>query len=350
MRLFVMTACAATLAIPSAVSAQAVEPDTHVQWLKRPTIETLMGVWPTAALKSGKGGYALISCTVNVLGRPVDCSVVEETPASAGFGAAALAMTPQLLFKPATKDGKPVPESGVRIPVRFPSMDAPTGSRIPGPDPNASIPVRVVSVPQWELAPTVADVAAAYPAKAAAAKLGGSVALQCSLTRTGGLTQCATLREEPFNQGFGSAAKRLARKFVSPSVDATGKSLAGAMVQLPVTFAPNVLEGSPFVTRPKWVSMPTAGDLDGILPEAAAKAGKVKARVVLACTVAQGGVLEACAVETEEPAGVGYGEATLRLARAFRLTTWSPDGVPTVGARIRAPISYDFSDTVAAAR
>jgi TonB family protein len=337
----------ALLAPGAALSAD--EPDVAPNWLSKPSLEDLVSVWPAASLQSGKGGRVQMSCTVNLLGRLMDCSVVEETPAGAGFGAAALAMAPQFLMKPAMKDGKPV-LSQVRIPIRFPDMGAPVGSSIPGAGMQALPTVRVLSVGRWERAPSVADVVSAYPPKAAAEKLGGLAALDCAFTRTGELTDCAIAREEPPGRGFGSAARVLARKFTGPTVDGAGKSVTGARTQLPFTFAPSLLEGaSPLLSRPKWTATPTAADLAGLLPDAAAKAGKLTARVVLGCVVGEGGSLDACQVESEDPAGLGYGEATLRLAKAFKVTTWSADGMPAIGAKVRAPMRYDFSEQVSAA-
>ena len=49
-----------------AASAQPVEkpPD----WLKRPTAQDLMAVWPAAAWERGEGGKAILTCTATVQG------------------------------------------------------------------------------------------------------------------------------------------------------------------------------------------------------------------------------------------------------------------------------------------
>ena len=49
----------------------------------------------------------------------------------------------------------------------------------------------------WVEAPSVADVAAAYPAKAKAAGLGGGVELTCEIARTGHPKDCEALGKSP---------------------------------------------------------------------------------------------------------------------------------------------------------
>src|SRR5438045_8179721 len=97
-------AALAALALASAASAQ----DRAANWLKPPSQQDLMGVWPASALKNGQGGKAVIGCTVTVQGALRDCQVVSEKPAGQGFGAAALTLSSQLMMKPALKAGAPV--------------------------------------------------------------------------------------------------------------------------------------------------------------------------------------------------------------------------------------------------
>src|SRR5262245_12432033 len=118
MRPILLAVAVALIVAPTAGSAAIY---TAADWLKRPTAEMLRAAWPAAAAKKGIGGKTVISCKVSVAGALFDCKVAEETPAGSGFGAAAIAMTPQLLMRPATLDGKPV-VSEMNIPFNFKSF------------------------------------------------------------------------------------------------------------------------------------------------------------------------------------------------------------------------------------
>jgi TonB family protein len=346
MALLKMTA--ATSAAVLALSAgSALAQDQEPNWLKRPSAQDLMSVWPTAAMKTGRGGKAVIACTVTIQGALRDCRVVSESPVGAGFGPAGVTLSAQLLMKPATHNGQPV-EGTVRIPITWPDIPVPIGSHMPGQNPMDPRPEKVISNIQWLQAPSFSDVLSAYPEKAKAANVGGRVTLDCVFSRAGMLSRCDVLQEAPNFYGFGGAARRLAGKFVGPTTDSRGASLAGAHVQLPVVFAAESLASvRPVIGRPQWTAIPAAAALMAVYPRDAAKVGVLKARVVLSCTVVAEGALSACKVESEEPAGYGVGKATLQLAPSFRLGIWTSEGLPTLGGGVRVPIRYDFTDAAA---
>jgi hypothetical protein len=193
----------------------------------------------------------------------------------------------------------------------------------------------------WVEAPTVADMAAAYPAKGKAAGLGAGVELTCEIARTGHPKNCEALAEKPSGYGFGFAARKLAERLRVADPGMTGKE-----VRVPVTFDPAVLKGESTVTKPAWAALPSAGDFQASFPKAANGVNQV--RVVLACTVADGGALSGCAVDEEDPAGQGFGAGALVLAPKFRVGLWSVDGQPTVGAKVRVPIRYELTQVAPA--
>ena len=123
--------------------------------------------------------------------------------------------------------------------------------------------------------------------------------------------------------------------------------MTGKEVRVPVTFDPAILKGAPTVARPAWAVLPTAEDFQASFPKA--ENGVNQVRVVLACTVADGGALVGCAVDQEEPAGQGFGAGALALAPKFRVGPWSLDGQPTIGAKLRVPIRYELTPVKAAA-
>jgi len=188
--------------------------------------------------------------------------------------------------------------------------------------------------PTWIEAPSAADVAAAYPAKAKAAGVGGTVEMTCTINREGRPRSCAVLKETPGNYAFGTAARRLAE-----TMRVNELNLRGQDVLVPVTFNPDVLKAEGVaITKPAWSAMPALEDFQATFPKTANGVNSV--RVVLACTVTNSGALGGCSVDSEDPPGQGYGQGALSLATKFRVGPWSQDGQPTAGARLKLPIRY----------
>jgi periplasmic protein TonB len=88
-------------------------------WLNRPNGRDLVRHYPRRALDRGVTGRAVLDCGVTASGRLVGCAVEAETPAAAGFGAAALKLAPEFRMRPLTEDGQPVDGGRVRIPIAF---------------------------------------------------------------------------------------------------------------------------------------------------------------------------------------------------------------------------------------
>ncbi len=204
-----------------------------------------------------------------------------------------------------------------------------------------AIDAPVLTDTAWSSAPSFADVAAAYPAKAKAKGQSGEVLLDCTLSETGRVGRCSTVSESPLGMGFGQAARSLASQFQGPSELGSGRTIAGVHAQITFKFTPDLLDAAN-VARPEWVTMPTAAAFQAAFPDAASKAGVLKARAVMSCQVAAGGMLNDCKSVSEEPTGYGFGAATLPLAPAFRLKTWGADGRPVVGGQVRVPIRYEL--------
>lgn len=92
---------------------------TPPRWLHKPRWEDLDALWPRKALEQGIGGKATIHCKVSTAGALFDCKVVDEFPKDAGFGSAAVALTPQFQLTPALQDGVPVTFDGVTLPLEW---------------------------------------------------------------------------------------------------------------------------------------------------------------------------------------------------------------------------------------
>lgn len=309
--------------------------DNSAGWLRKPTEEDLGVVWPRAAWSRGLGGRATINCMVSLQGALFECVVVSEDPPGQNFGAAAVALTPQFLMKPATLKGQPA-VSVVSVPILF-KTDGPGGGDLSSDGGRKMVQAAMA----WPEAPSYAEVAAAYPRKARAAGLGGRATLDCEFMASGRLWRCNTINEEPKGQGFAEAAKALAKHFRAFATTSDGKPLSGAAVQLPFAFDPAMLsQAIPTIGKSQWAGLPSAADTQAAFA-AVTKAGGGTVRVMLACTVQPGGGVSGCAVEREEPAGQGVGLAALTLAQRFRVTTWTTEGLPTVGGTINIPLRYE---------
>lgn len=309
--------------------------DKQADWRRRPTAENLVAVWPTTAYEKGLEGQTTLNCIVTPQGSLSDCVVATESPLGAGFGGAALALTPQLNFWPAQRDGRPV-ASSVHIPINF---RWPSGYRRGG-GPGAPSRLLVPAGISWSAAPSVADLAGAYPPKARAAKVSGFAALSCNFTKAGRLAGCTVDREEPRGQGFGSAAKSLTDRFQLDPAALGDKPINRAQVKLRVAFDARAMDATaePF-GRLNMTRTPTPEAMAAALK--AAPPGKAVGRATMDCRVAQGGGLENCRIHSEDPAGSGFGRVALALHPEFKVATWSDEGLPVVGLQVRVPLRFE---------
>lgn len=326
-------------ALTFAVAAHAGEmPDENqpgyvpADWLTKPTQQDLMSVWPKAALRTGEGGKVRLQCIVTAHGDLNSCKVLEEKPAGEGFGGAALALTSQMHMKPATLNGKPV-DSEVRIPVVFPDFVPPKEPEIM----RAVLPGVLM-----QSAPSYADVSAVFPERARAKGVAGRAALNCSVIETGELKRCSVISENPTGMGFATAAKALIPKFKAPLSVPNLPSTRGAYAQITVSFPLEMLDAAtpPVVGKPSWLKLPTGDQLMAAMPKDSSP-GQI--RVLLDCLIAPDGSTTDCKVASEEPAGRGYGAAMLTVAPTFKMTVWTQEGLPTVGARVRIPLRFELA-------
>ncbi|HEY3814975.1 MAG TPA: TonB family protein [Caulobacteraceae bacterium] len=301
---------------------------TNPNWVRKPDPEQLLAVFPKKALQKGSAGKATIECEVAVDGLLRACRVISESPPGMDFGLAAISLTPQFRFKPATRNGVPFPAK-VMIPINW---DAPGMSSNEGP--------AVITNPLWAEAPTHADLRAAYPK---GRKDGGSVFMSCFLMKSGALRDCQT-QTSPAFQG---AALRLARKFRVDVSSADPKLFRDPVeVHFVIHFNPSdAAEGAvDVVDKPKWTLLPALEDFRKIFPQAALAKGIKSGHGVVTCTVAANGVLAGCSVTSEDPPGLGFGEAALKLSATFRLDPWTEDGRPVDGSPMTIPIKLVYPD------
>lgn len=93
------------------------------------------------------------------------------------------------------------------------------------------------------------------------------------------------------------------------------------------------------VNKPVWDALPSNEDVLAVYPQAA-KADGLSGRARITCTITAAGMLEACGIASEEPAGAGFGAAALALAGKFSLEPHWADGRSAVGAALTVPFRF----------
>ena len=93
------------------------------------------------------------------------------------------------------------------------------------------------------------------------------------------------------------------------------------------------------ITQPNWLQKPTGEDMQRYYPAEAAKA-ELGGDTLIGCRVAVDGRLQHCAIRSETPIGMGFGQAALDLSPSFRMTPASRNGKPTAGGQVVIPIRF----------
>ena len=108
---------------------------------------------------------------------------------------------------------------------------------------------------------------------------------------------------------------------------------------IPVAVDPPPSPPTPAVlTGVTWLEQPDARDFARYYPERAQER-EVEGSATVECLVDPSGRLS-CTITNENPAGYGFGEATLRVSRHFRVAAATRDDSATSGGRIRRTIRW----------
>jgi protein TonB len=98
-----------------ALAQGAVAAEPH--WLKRPSSDDIVAVYPKVGARLGHYGRVILSCAVQPDGSLSRCQVVSEDPGDEGFADAALKLTK--LYKMGSPDGLPLSRTEVQVPIKF---------------------------------------------------------------------------------------------------------------------------------------------------------------------------------------------------------------------------------------
>jgi TonB family protein len=309
------------------------------QWLRPPTAEELQSVWPANA--PADGGMASIDCQVTAEGHAKHCTVISETPSHSGFGSAAVKLSPRFqLSAPKEFGSDKTVSADVHLTVAF-NKPQPTQTGVE----NYGEITALRNAP-WKAAPTAAEMAAAWPVTAPAGLDRVVVRVLCGFSQDTSLTKCEVLSEDPAGHGLGAAALKLTERFRTRSAFIPATALSKARIVLRLDFLdPKTATQQPaWLDKPNWVSFIPADRMTALYPAVAADAGIKTGRGVVTCTVAPDGGLTACALESEDPPGNGFGQAALAAVGDFAVNPWTDGGRPTDGLKIRVPIRFNESD------
>lgn len=88
------------------------------------------------------------------------------------------------------------------------------------------------------------------------------------------------------------------------------------------------------IMPPDWERRPSLDDYRKAYPAKALRLERT-GKVVVSCLVQASGELEQCTLVSEDPPGLGFGEASLKLVKRFKMKPKTPDGAPVAGGTVR---------------
>ena len=173
-----------------------------------------------------------------------------------------------------------------------------------------------------------------YPEQARRDGIEGYAVLHCDVIADGRLN-CAVAAESPEGYGFGAAALRTSQAIrLRPAGEGDERS---PPVAVRVNF--RLSEPPPAAAPLNWIERPEGGDFARAYPMRALREG-VSGRVDIQCVIQSDFRPGDCTILAEEPVGYGFGAATVRIMRKFRLREIAPNGETTVGVQVRMPITW----------
>ena len=304
-------------------------------WVHKPTEDQIKAVWPSASPDTP--GQAILNCSISSKGVVSHCHVESETPKGRGFGAAALQLVPGFAIGPGKMNNNPISMSEARIPINF-LLPKPRQNGVGdfGPD------LADMTNAPWQVVPTAAQTAAAWPRAAPASLASGHAVIRCRLRFDSSLAACTVVSEDPPDRGFGEAALGLSARFRVRAGMAEPDTIAAARIKVPFTFTnPAQPAAAPtWIAKPNWVRFIEADQMTALYPKLASDKGVATGRGVVDCSIDAAGELVGCVVASEDPPGMGFGPAAIVAAANFTLNPWTEDGRPVDGSKFRLAVRF----------
>jgi TonB family protein len=94
----------------------------------------------------------------------------------------------------------------------------------------------------------------------------------------------------------------------------------------------------PSQTDPSWLIKPRGEDMARVYPSAAMRLNTA-GKTVLKCTADENGYLKDCVIESESPAGMGFGNAGLEMSAYMRMVPATVYGIPHA-AEVTIPLVF----------
>jgi TonB family protein len=190
---------------------------------------TFLVFYPIAARAAGVDGEATLRCARTLHLALTGCTIVSETPAGQGFGAAAMNMAAQSKDNPKLTLTDPQALAPQELTVHF-------QLRPPRITPDITAMAHIVTAPEIVTKPTKAQIQAAYPVRALDDQVEGGAVIDCIVNEAGSLEGCRVGAENPPGYGFGQAAVDLAGDFVMKPGRFDGDPVGGRPVRISVAF------------------------------------------------------------------------------------------------------------------
>lgn len=208
----------------------------------------------------------------------------------------------------------------------------------------------VVNLAAWEVRPTGEEIGKAMPK--GAPNTGGEALLRCQITSEGKLSACNAIQDSPPGKGFSDAAMTLSQHYKVKLPSEYGLK-PGDWVRVLVRLRPSV------ISTVQWARRPSGADMIAVFPPRAMRQAR-EGRAVLQCTVDGMGLLQDCAIATEEPKGFGFGDAAMQLRDKFQVALPKPYVFPdeispdltkaagwppsaNQGAKVNVPVDFKIS-------
>lgn len=322
-----------------AATAHAESPDIqNPEWLQQPNPADFVENYPAQAASQAVEGRATLECYVR-LDTTLECRVTAESPASWGFGDAALAIARTFRVAPARVNGQPVEGGRIRRTIRF-VLPEDTPENWTAEERAFIEAASPPELPTWDEAPTSSMVLMATPAAARAQNLRGRGVLSCRVGDARRL-QCEPLLETPEGSGFAAAAMSLAPYFRIVEADtAFMAKYARDPFVLPISFggAPDITPVNRDYAGLGPINLPALPAPPELFPPRARAAGISNGTVVALCTFREAVPPLDCITERETPAGWGFADPVLEMLSYF--PTPPPQSGMIPGDQIRVTVEF----------